>query len=389
MGGIALGALLLTLPQMYGVGYPVMQQAMAGGYALWFLLILMLGKMIASSLTIGIGGSGGVFAPSLFIGAVLGTAFGLAAHALFGPAAGPTAAYGIVAMGAVFAGAARAPLTSTSSVLEMTGDFNLVLPVMLGTALASAISAHLTHGTIYTTKLLRRGIDIERPKPATLLQTLTVADAMIPLSEAQVRAAPLGEAVAMLVRPGAPDAEAGADQEGSARSAVHALFDNETLEQALRQLVLYGHDGLPVLAEDGATVEGWITNRDVMRAFARRLGQNVVEAEEGARAAEFAIDRVDERVHQPHAPLSGYRLITASVPEGTGRTLRVGKIAWPDGAVAVTVRRRAAAFTAHVHTPLHAGDVVTVLAPIGAERAVGEALRLASEDHAEDDEQAG
>ena len=68
----------------------------------------------------------------------------------------------MVAMGAVFAGAARAPLTSTASVLELTGNFGLVLPVMLSTALASAVSDHLSRGSIYTTKLLRRGIDIER-----------------------------------------------------------------------------------------------------------------------------------------------------------------------------------------------------------------------------------
>ncbi len=86
-GGIVLGLLLLALPQLYGVGYPVMYRAVGGGYALWFLLILAAGKMIATSLTIGIGGSGGVFAPSLFIGANSGMAFGEIAGHLLGPAA--------------------------------------------------------------------------------------------------------------------------------------------------------------------------------------------------------------------------------------------------------------------------------------------------------------
>ena len=161
VGGIALGLLLLAVPQLYGVGYPVMYKAVGGSYALWFLIVLAAGKIIACSLTIGIGGSGGVFAPSLFIGATSGMAFGEIASHLLGPAAGQPALYAVVAMGAVFASAARAPLTSVASVVEMTGDFTLTLPVLLAVAIATATSRALSYGTIYTTKLLRRGIDID------------------------------------------------------------------------------------------------------------------------------------------------------------------------------------------------------------------------------------
>src|ERR1700722_9411304 len=161
VGGIALGLLLLALPQLYGVGYPVMYKAVGGSYALWFLIVLAAGKIIACSLTIGIGGSGGVFAPSLFIGATSGMAFGEIAAHLIGPAAGQPALYAVVAMGAVFAAAARAPLTAVASVVEMTGDYTLTLPVMLAVAIATATSRILSYGTIYTTKLLRRGTDID------------------------------------------------------------------------------------------------------------------------------------------------------------------------------------------------------------------------------------
>jgi CIC family chloride channel protein len=80
---------------------------------------------------------------------------------LFGPAAGQPALYAVVAMGAVFAAATRAPLTSLASVVEMTGDFALVLPVMLAVAIAATLSRSISYGTIYTTKLLRRGIDLD------------------------------------------------------------------------------------------------------------------------------------------------------------------------------------------------------------------------------------
>ena len=95
------GLLLLALPQRYGVGYPVMYKAVAGSYPLWFLLVLAAGKILACSLTIGIGGSGGVFAPSLFIGVTSGMAFGEIADHVLGPAAGQPALYAVVAMGAV------------------------------------------------------------------------------------------------------------------------------------------------------------------------------------------------------------------------------------------------------------------------------------------------
>ena len=181
IGGIALGLILLALPQMYGVGYPVMDKAIAGGYVLWFLIVLAAGKIIACSMTLGIGGSGGVFAPSLFIGVTSGMAFGEIADHVFGPGAGQPALYAVVAMGAVFTSAARAPLTSLASVVELTGDFTLTLPVMLAVAIATIVSRMLSYGTIYTTKLLRRGIDVDRAAPWRAFGDLKVGEAMQPL----------------------------------------------------------------------------------------------------------------------------------------------------------------------------------------------------------------
>jgi len=162
VGGLLLGLLLLAVPQMFGVGYPVMFQALHGDYGFWMLLFFCFAKILATSLSLGIGGSGGVFAPSLFIGLMLGTAYGLIAHQLFGDVAGDPAVYAAIGMGGVFASGTRAPLTSFASVVEMTGDVSLVLPVMLTSAIATVVSRSVSYGTIYTTKLLRRGQDIEK-----------------------------------------------------------------------------------------------------------------------------------------------------------------------------------------------------------------------------------
>ncbi len=161
---------------MYGVGYPVMFKATAGTYALWFLVVLAFGKILATSLTMGVGGSGGIFAPSLFIGVTTGYAYGDIVDHLSGAGAGQPALYAVIAMGAVFTSAARAPLTSLASVVEMTGDFSLTLPVMLAVAIATAVSRALSYGTIYTTKLLRRGNDIDQATPWRESQDLRLAD---------------------------------------------------------------------------------------------------------------------------------------------------------------------------------------------------------------------
>ncbi len=111
-GGGLLGLVLLAVPQMYGVGYPVLERAVAGHYAIAVLVSLLAAKIVATGLTIWMGGSGGVFAPSLFIGAMLGSAYGTLAHHLMPHLAAAGGAYGLVGMGAVFASAARAPITA-------------------------------------------------------------------------------------------------------------------------------------------------------------------------------------------------------------------------------------------------------------------------------------
>ena len=164
IGGILLGLLLLAVPEMYGVGYPVLQLAVAGHYVILALLGLLAAKILATSLTMWIGGSGGVFAPSLFMGAMLGSAYGAVAHDLLPDLAAAAGAYGLVGMGAVFAASARAPITAVLIIFELTGDYRNILPLMVAIIVATTLANQLTKDTIYTLKLRRRGIDIDAPK---------------------------------------------------------------------------------------------------------------------------------------------------------------------------------------------------------------------------------
>ena len=228
VGGLLLGVVLLVLPEMYGVGYPVLGKAVAGGYGIAFLIALLVGKLIACSLTIGIGGSGGVFAPSLFCGAMAGAVFGDVVHAVAPASGGSVGAYALIGMGAVFAGAARAPITAVVILFELTGEYSIILPLMLAIVLGTGVSHLISHDTVYTRKLLRRGIDIDEPADATL------------------RRAPVS---AFMTPP--PE-------------AVPATL---TLQQAARRLAGSENSHLPVV-DDGGSFLGVLAAHDVMTALA-------------------------------------------------------------------------------------------------------------------------
>ncbi|WP_197514522.1 chloride channel protein, partial [Mycobacterium sp. E342] len=320
-----------------------------------FLVVLAAGKMLACSLTIGIGGSGGVFAPSLFVGATSGMAFGLFVQQAIGTAVGHPALYAIVGMGAVFASAARAPLTALASTVEMTGDFTLTLPVMLAVAVGTTVSRGISYGTIYTTKLLRRGIDIDRPTPANALADLTAADAMHRFAVPVDLTRPVGHTDRDLTGLLGPVTRIREPQ---------ALFANDSLAQALRQLVLYGRDGLPVIDTEVRSVQGWLTNQNVLRA----LGAYFTDARPGVEAGHQAVEWADPQSalpeHDPHSQLDGYCIVEhtlASDSMAVGRTL--GDLEWPDGHFAVSVLHHRRLIDADATLRLAEGDRVNVLTP--------------------------
>jgi CIC family chloride channel protein len=355
VGGLLLGLLLLALPQMYGVGYSVMFKAIAGNYTLWFLLILMVGKMLATSLTLGIGGSGGIFAPSLFIGVSLGMAFGVTADHLFGPGAGNPALYAAVAMGAVFSSAARAPLTSLASVVEMTGDFTLTLPVMLAVAIATAVSRGVSYGTIYTTKLLRRGQDIDRAAPWRAFADLKAAQAMKPL------AVSLDLAARHRSDPTDQSAPTGLPGTISVTHDPQAVFATEPLVDVLRQLQVYGRDGLPVLSEDGRHVEGWITNQSALEKVTAELGTQFPPTSTTPLVG-HGLASPEAGESRPSTPLTGYQIVEVTFTESSSKVGRkFGTLVWPEGHFPVSIIHGNRVGDPHPDFILGPGDRVNLL----------------------------
>jgi len=164
IGGLLTGCIGVQFPLygIMGVGYEGINLALIGTFPLILLLILGILKIFATSFTIGSGGSGGVFAPSLFIGTMLGGAFGLLFHGAFPEIIQYPFTYSLAGMGALFAGAARAPLTCMIIIPEMTNDWSLLPPLMLSCVTSFLISSFLLRASsIYTLKLERRGVKLK------------------------------------------------------------------------------------------------------------------------------------------------------------------------------------------------------------------------------------
>lgn len=168
----------LVIPGVFGVGYELIEPALNAELAVGAVLGLLVLKLLATSLTLGSGGSGGVFAPSLFLGAMLGMAFGHVVHSVFPEATAPPGAYALVGMSATFAGAAHAPATAILILFEMTGNYQIILPLMFATVMSMIVSRVIEPESIYTLKLLRRGVTLHRSREVDLLEGVLVAEAM-------------------------------------------------------------------------------------------------------------------------------------------------------------------------------------------------------------------
>jgi CIC family chloride channel protein len=296
-GGLMLGLLGFFLPQVFGVGYPAMSMALAGHYALGLLLLLVVAKILAVSLTIGSGGSGGVFAPSLFIGAMLGEAYGTFLQGVFPGVVTHPGNYGLVGMAAVFAGAARAPITAVIILFELTGDYSVILPLMAAVVISTIVSEMLGKETIYTLKLKRRGINLRTGKADGLMQQipvgqamttellllphlLTVAEAVRKLKQTHEWAVLVvdeaGALVGLLTANEIEEAVLAERGEETLAALIStpavAIFADETLDEAMWRMGVHDQKALPVLERsDGRHPIGLLSRDDIFQAYSVAL----------------------------------------------------------------------------------------------------------------------
>jgi CIC family chloride channel protein len=306
IGGIMIGFILLQWPEVFGVGYGAIDLSLTNQMPALTLLILILVKILATSITIGSGGSGGVFAPSLFIGAMTGGFFGWVVHSLFPGITADPGAYALVAMGAVVAGTTHAPITAILIIFEMTATYKIILPLMFACIISSIVTTSIKKGSIYTIKLSRRGVELSQGWEQSILQAIKVRDIMRERVEKVSEGTKLGAVIERLKTSNISylhvvdndDRLTGIISFRDIRSALQeetlsqlviardvattrdlvTIFPADSILMALQEMGSRGISQLPVVEDiKGKRVIGTVTQRDVMAAYDRAILNKEIE----------------------------------------------------------------------------------------------------------------
>jgi len=295
LGGLLLGVIALYFPHILGVGYGAMDLCLVQKLSWWLMLLLVLLKIAATSITIGSGGSGGIFAPSLFLGAMAGGFFGKILHGIFPGITAPPGAYSIVGMGAVVSGTTHGPLSAILIILEMSGDYKIILPLMIACIISSLASGQLLKDSIYTLKLARRGVNIRAGKEVNILKSISVKEVMNPEPETIPENLALGR-IAEKISKSKYNSFPVVDKKGNltgilsfldyhdaafdenlrglvvakdlATPKVVTIFLDDNLYDALEKITLKDFSILPVVStDDPSQLVGILTRRDIMGAY--------------------------------------------------------------------------------------------------------------------------
>jgi len=390
VGGVILGCIALAypvltgitwdrMPQIYNVGYEMIESALSNQITLEVALILLVLKMVATSLTLGSGGSGGVFAPGLFMGAMFGVAFQLTIKMIFPGLPAPAGAYALVGMAAVFAATAHAPLTAVLILFELTGDYQIMLPLMLTVVIATMVAQRLLKGeSIYTLKLTRRGVRLQRGRDVDVLESVLVDEVMtrslktIPvdlnlkeLSEVFNRTRRHGLAVLdeqgelwgivtvsdleRSINNGDPLSKTTVRKIATPREKLWVTYPEENIGQALNKMSRFGFGRLPVVSRDDPKhLVGLVQRRDIVSAYNLALTKR---AEIQHRTQRMQMRNID-----------GTEFVDLTLDDDSlavGK--KIGKIAdaLPNDCIFISIRRDGRVMIPHGNTVLLSGDQIT------------------------------
>ncbi len=300
VGGIGVGVIGLFFPYVMGVGYDTINDALYGKMLWEVALALIFVKIIATSITLGSGGSGGIFAPSLFMGAMVGYFFGYLVHTVFPETTATPGAYALVAMGGMVAGTTRAPITAIIIVFELTNDYKIILPLMVTCIISTILSARFSRESIYTLKLVLKNIGIKEGVETNVLESIYVKDVYTDKFSSVNVSENFSKLVNNVLRAKDSDFPV-TDDRGTIRGMLSLndikdyLFEKDSLQNlliagdianpnfetvtpadncrtALEKLKELQYSGLPVIEENGSNkVIGMIWRKDVQDAYDKEI----------------------------------------------------------------------------------------------------------------------
>jgi CIC family chloride channel protein len=260
IAGLALGCIAIWFPHIIGVGYETTSAALTGQLLLYEAIVFAILKAVATAITVGGRMGGGVFSPSLMIGAITGLAFGYVATGIFPDVSGSETLYALAGMGAVAAAVLGAPISTTLIVFELTGDWQTGLAVMVAISMSTAVASKMVHRSFFLTQLERRNIHLAAGPQAYLLAMFRVGRVMRPMTH-----------------------ENSAPEERLLTLIEQGVFTdtNATLERALPIFERTGLDFLPVvqLSPQGGppALEGALFHVDALKAYNKALAATAAE----------------------------------------------------------------------------------------------------------------
>jgi CIC family chloride channel protein len=367
------------VPQVYNVGYDVIEAALANQLTLKVVLVLLVLKMLATSLTIGSGGSGGVFAPGLFMGAMFGAAFEMSLKLVFPNLLAPAGAYALLGMGAFFAATAHAPLTAVLILFELTGDYRIMLPLMLTVVIATLVAQKLLKGeSIYSLKLTRRGVRLQRGRDIDVMQGVLVSEVMsrdintvakdIMLKELSTifnRSHDNGLAVLddhgklwgmvtisdleQAINKGTPLSTTTVAEISTRHANLLKAYPDENIGEALNRMSRRGYGRLPVVSrEDEQHLIGLIQRRDIIEAYRLALTKR------------SEIQQRTQRMQMRN--LDGTEFVDLNISaDSAANGKMISELAekLPQDCILISIRRDGQVLIPHGETKLRAGDLLT------------------------------
>jgi CIC family chloride channel protein len=381
IAGLIVAALIFVEPQLMGTGQDVTNSLLLNeqifevtgiGELWWVLILLALGKALATSLTISSGASGGAFMPSLFMGAAVGAGFARMVQPVWTATEIDSGAFAVVGMAAMFAVVGRAPLTSILIVFEVTGarDYGLILPLMLAATLGTFLAERFMKDSVYTLALKRKGIRLTRTGEVDILDTVTVGSIMAPalfvaspdqlvgeterlLNHHRSHGVPVVEndelvGIVTITDINRHEGDAGTATVRQVMTPRPVTVDPETpVSRALERMAALGIGRLPVVAaNDPRRLVGLFRREEAVHAYHEALTSTT----------DHHLHR--QRLTQRTFPDAGYydfRVPLGSIADGR----RVREVTWPEGSTLVSVRRNRDVLVPDGDTTLLAGDVVT------------------------------